>query len=167
MKLEQLHAAYRQLAPKHGLPPMQLAKLTVEPAQRPDDPAQLWQAIEDCAPDAGWLCFQSAVLRFEQGQLPQPTPELGYLLSAECCSADATRSHSLRQRGDGGWLLTPFRHGVGEDLLCDQLSLVRHDAGSGSNAGQLPGRLRYRRYWRLDPQLGPCQAAACFIGFRP
>ena len=117
--------------------------------------AELWAAVTAYAPVTGWLQFQSHQLAFRDG-LPSPAPEWGLLLQAEAVTADKL-SLSVHRPPSGGWALIESQHLPQGDLLCDCVHHLAHDPRLD--------RLRYRRYWRLDPELGTVQAAACFIGF--
>jgi len=117
------------------------------------------------APQQGWLQFQSHVLAFTAGDLPQPAPDWGVLLAAEAVDPNGCSIH-LRQSGSGGWLFTvctPAREATAEtdtDLaLADEVTLMATD--------KAPGPLHYRRYWQLDPETGAAPAFAAFIGFGP
>lgn len=129
-----------------------------QPIAQPED---VWTTLTALAPRQGWLLFQSAQRAFVDG-LPERDPAWGVLLAAEGYTErdGATVSFALDQDGRGGWTLTTYTHeGEGDDL-CDEIAQLSHNP---SKTG--PGKLTYRRYWRLDPEQGYLQAAACFIGF--
>ena len=161
MNLDQLLAAYRQVAERQALPPLQAAQLHINSADL-DSPEAVWQQIDAFAPDSGWLCFQSMIADLLPGQpLPRPDADSGLLLSAECHNSNNGYSLQLRQNGRGGWRLSEFRPRQGQPCLCEDYPLIAH---RGNNPGGAPRRLRYRRYWTLDDD-GTRQRAACFIGF--
>ena len=150
----------------YGLPEMRLAEVRIDPIAIPADAldpaagaARLAQEIAAFAPNQGWLCYQSAVVAFPPGGLPEADADRGLILSGELTN---TAKHSLhiRQDGRGGWHLTRFTPGAGDAYLVDDHCLIAH----GSDP-QHPRRLHYRRYWTQDDQHGIRQAAACFIGF--
>lgn len=145
---------------KAHLPGMRYGGYSVsgETITRPDD---VWARLTALDPRQGWLLFQSAQMPFLDG-LPERNPAWGVLLAAEGYMEQdgATVSLALDQDGHGGWTLTTYTHeGQGDDLY-DELEQLTHNP---SKTG--PGKLRYRRYWCLDPDQGYVQAAACFIGF--
>lgn len=137
------------------LPEMQPAGLQQQ-RQTFDQPDALWAAFAAHAPQQGWLQFQSHQLTFRD-DLPAPAAEWGALLQAEAV-AEGGLSLSVHRRPQGGWVLTESRHLQAGDLLCDQVRHLVHAAAD---------TLAYRRYWRLDAELGAVQTAACFIGFQP
>ncbi|HDL50317.1 MAG TPA: hypothetical protein ENH33_10240 [Actinobacteria bacterium] len=136
------------------LPIMRSGGCRVEP-RRFDDPAALWEAFKALAPTQGWLQFQSHQTAFFD-TLPDLQETWGLLLCAEASDGDAN-SLSLVQDGRGGWLLARFVHDERAPGLWDELRQLAHDPKVGA--------LRYRRYWRLDPEQGCVQEHACFIGF--
>ncbi len=152
--------AYRIVARKHDLPPMQSG------GYRPHDdpiatPDAAWNRLASINPRQGWLLFQSAQMAFLDG-LPERNPAWGVLLAAEGYAEHegAPVSIALEQDGRGGWVLTTFTH-LGEgDCLWDKPEQLAYNRGTEG-----PGRLKYRRYWRYDEQQGYVQAAACFMGF--
>lgn len=159
MNLATLSDAYARVAKRHGgLPEMALGKLAVSPPETLT-PASAWDALKALNPVAGWLQFQSCVVCFEQGRMPEPESDWGVLLAAEAADGQG-RSYLLRQDGSGALLLiaaTPGSIDGTEEFLTDE---VRQLA-----TGKAPGRLRYRRYWRRDPEIGLVPAFAAFLGF--
>lgn len=157
MNLETLAAAYARIARAQGLPTMTLGALEVD-ARTLADPATAWDAFKAEGPQDAWLQFQSRVETFCGGALPEPEPDWGCLLAAEGVD-QAGRSLQVRP-GPGGALLlviaTPDGPGA-EAFLTDEVCHLATRAGIGS--------LRYRRYWRQDPEMGPVPAFAAFLGF--
>ncbi len=165
MNLQQLAAAYHQVASRHHLPPMSVAGLEIS-TPAPMESATAWAELQAFAPVAGWLQFQSRVVAFNGGALPQPAPDWGTLLDAACHDA-AGRSILCRSLGTGLIALVIATPAPGDDPAMTYLvDEVRHLA-----TGKVPGAcLRYRRYWRSDPDhpepgVRPCFAA--LHGFAP
>ncbi|MGC9185170.1 MAG: hypothetical protein ACP5GC_06960 [Thiomonas sp.] len=136
------------------LPPMRPAGLqqTQQDFAQPD---ALWAAFSAHRPTQGWVQFQSHQTGFD-GALPSPLPHWGWLLQAEAVTAEGLNL-AVSRLPSGAWSLLERRHLDTGDWLCDELEHCAHDPRLGA--------LRYRRYWALDPTLGPVQTAACFIGF--
>ncbi|MEW6559361.1 MAG: hypothetical protein AB1412_04075 [Pseudomonadota bacterium] len=150
------YQALRRTQAGSDLPEMRAAGLQLQQHRHAQSEA-LWAAFSAYAPEQGWLKFQSQQLAFSNG-LPSPAPAWGALLQAEAVTADGL-SLAVHRLPGGDWTLIEKRHlDVGE-LLCDQLDHLAHDPRFGA--------LRYRRYWTLDPELGPVQTTACFLGFQP
>jgi len=185
MNLEELLSVYRKLREirddktkkrKNKLPEMHLAKVEMTresiPASSPkDENLGPWKRIEKFQPVEGWLGFQSRNYAFTRGEgLPEPDPEEdGELLSAECVNGDGHSLH-LRQDGRGAWIATTYIPGSGDAYLCDIVLPVvaappQGDAAANESRSKTLGRLRYRRYWHIDPEHGTRPVAACFIGF--
>jgi hypothetical protein len=157
MNLEDLVDAYGRIADSHALPAMSPARLKVS-RQSLDNPEAAWAALQSLAPLEGWLQFQSIVQCFADGALPEPEPDWGWLLAAEAVDGEG-RSHLIRQDGHRGLILVtcdPRPEGT-ETLLADEVEPLA--------TAKAPGRLRYRRYWRRDPEMGLAPALAAFIGF--
>jgi hypothetical protein len=163
---------FRELRARHGdskLPKMRRESVLIHPVSIQADPmspeagaAKLDRQVADFAPDSGWLCFQSEVLRIHDGQLPGPDEDRGLPLSGELVNGAGESLH-LRQNGRGGWIVTRFTPEQGKEYLVDDCSLIAHE--SNPERRRDPGQLCYRRYWCLDPHHGVRQAAARFIGF--
>lgn len=108
------------------------------------------------APVEGWIAFQSANRWFRDGRLPLIEPATGALLDAEVVDAGGHSLH-VRYDGRGEWLVTEYRLAPGSTHFTD---LVTHVGPSDV------GWIRYRRFWRMSPELGADPFMACFIGFR-
>lgn len=157
MSLDALAAAYARVARAQGLPAMTLGTLAVE-TRTLTDPATVWDAFKAEGPKEGWLQFQSRVEVFRGGASPEPKPDWGYLLAAEGVDGSG-RSLQVRP-GPGGTplLVIATPNGPGADtFLTDEVEHLAARDGLGS--------LRYRRYWRQDPEIGPVPAFAAFLGF--
>jgi hypothetical protein len=172
MNLQEIWHAYGRLPRDHGLPEMWLEQALIQPINIPADPmyptegaARLAREIADFAPAAGWLCYQSAVVSFDDGQYPEPNGQHGLVLSGELASAPGAscRSLHIRPDGRGGWRLVQFTPDQGDTYLTDAHKLVVHDGDPKRR--QRPRYLHYLRYWTLDPHHGVRQTAARFIGF--
>jgi hypothetical protein len=152
--------AYQSLAAKHDLPKMKVGGYE-SACEAIATPADAWMRLAALDPRDGWLLFQSYQCSFLAG-LPEREPSWGVPLAAEAYTEinGATVSIVLEQDGRGGWILTRYTH-TGEGVyLLDELKQLLHNPSKDG-----PGKLKYRRYWRLDGRQGYLQAAACFIGF--
>jgi len=151
--------AYAEVARRHvGLPEMTPGWLAAQPAQSLDPPGA-WETLKTLKPVEGWLQFQSCVTCFDQGRMPEPEPQWGFLLAAEAVDAES-RSCLIRQDGTGGLLLIVATSGASEgaeELLTDEVFQLA--------TGKAPGRLHYRRYWCRDPEMGFVPCFAAFLGF--
>lgn len=118
--------------------------------QQPDE---VKQALKDFHPQEGWLCFQSTITHFINGELP----DKGILLYGEVKSTDNKSLH-IRQSGtDGSWLLTTYQEEPGNTHLVEITQLL----GEFDH----PGDLRYRVYWQPDGEQGYRKIGAAFDGF--
>lgn len=166
MTPSQLSTAYDRVAKAHQLPALKPARCQIE-TQVLSEPSDGFTQLQGQAPQQGWLQFQSRVVAFTAGELPQPAPDWGVLLAAEVVDADG-RSIHLRQSGDSGWLLVvciPDNQTTAE--ITPANGLVLADEVTQLATDQALGSLRYRRYWQLDPETGATPAFAAFIGFGP
>jgi hypothetical protein len=162
MTLDDLLRTYQALAAKNRLAEMSIAALEADPADY-DHPDAVYHHLQAFAPEQGWLCFQSVVAEFwRAADLPSPSGQNGVILSGECVNTAGESLH-VRQNGRGGWRVTCYRPHAGEKYLYDTVTLIAHEP----SAQQLhnPKRLRYHRYWKLEPNHGMRPFAACFIGF--
>ncbi len=121
---------------------------------------EAYSALEDFSPTQGWVGFQSVDRSFTAGDLPPMDIETGKLLAAEAVNAKGESLH-IRYDGAGGWIGARYVAVVGGDRLAD---IMVHFANGKTNDKKL-GKLRYRRFWRIDPEHGTEPYAACFIGF--
>lgn len=147
--------AYNEIAGDLKLPTLEQGGYTTE-LKSIADPNEVWSALAACAPAHGWLQCQSGQFAFTAG-FPEQDTAWGLPLAAEAVCADGD-SLALGLDGTGGWLLTRHHHLVAGELLHDEVAQLAY----GSKAGVL----RYRRYWRHDPEQGYVQVQACFIGFK-
>lgn len=120
-----------------------------------DDARKALRALADLAPREGWCLFQSGQLAF-RGGWSDPPGEWGAILAAEAVTADG-RSLRLGRDGGGRWAITVTGHDPGGEGFWDEVEHAASDPGSG--------KLRYRRYWRLDGQYGAVAVDVCFLGF--
>ena len=135
-----------------GLAPVQTAGF--EATHEDFDNAEAaWQALDQAAPTAGWIQWQSHQTHFTDG-LPQPESDWGALLAAE---AAISETESLRLDFlDGQWRIIRYRHiEEGGDYLCDLTYHLLH--------GTHDRYLRYRRYWTIDSDQGAVQVRAVFV----
>lgn len=163
MNIQQLHQHYSALAKRHGLAPMQpvTLKITSHSAATEDE---LQSKIEQFAPVEGWICYQSRVHSFRNGE-PWQVSEVGLPLSAEAIDASGNALH-LRQNGQGGWTISCYSHSESApdtaEHLCDEVTHL----GNSHTGGELDYDLGYRRFWRQDEEQGVIPFAACFTGFK-
>ena len=156
MNIADLLHAYAQM-PAHNniaLPAMRSGKLIAR--TKPAKMEQVWDEIAAFRPVQGWLCYQSRVAVFTDGNPARPDEQTGCILYGECVDANGQSLH-IRQDGNGEWVVVNFSYQDGAEHLVDEVSLIaaRNELGS----------LKYRRYWQLDPEYGVRQIAACFTGF--
>lgn len=162
MNPAQLMKAYALIAKKHGLTSMEQAGCSVSRKEF-SDPIEAWRELQKFSPQQGWIQFQSQVTAFQNAQLPEPDDDWGCVLAAETVDAQGRAMH-LRQSPAGGWhlyLMTPrdaADAATGEVYLVDE---VKHLASKKA----FGGRLRHRRYWRMDADSGATPAFAVFQGF--
>ena len=144
---------YTAIAEKHDLPLMNTGGCDIETC-RHESAEAAWQALASAEPTAGWFQCQSAQQSFI-GALPAHQPEWGALLAAEVVAADGD---SLRiEYQNGLWRETRYHHRDDGDLLRDEVRQFLHSGG----------QLKYRRYWRHDPEQGWVQSHACFVAIEP
>ena len=146
--------AYDSIAQEERLAPMRRGGCEAD-SEIHGDPDALLAALRALEPRQGWWQFQSYQGAFTEG-LPALEEDWGVLLAAEAVSASG-ESVAVSLDGSGGWRLTRFRHGAEGGMVWDEPELLAHDPRAG--------KLRYRRYWRLDPERGYRQEFACFMGF--
>ena len=153
MDTQAILTAYNEIAQSNELPRMEPGGYQLH-TESFDDPDRLWQRLLEHIPTQGWLLFQSWQGAFDSG-LPTPEDSWGLLLAAETVDA-AGESFSVAQDGRGGWILSHCRHDPEATTLWDEVQHLTHDGKA----------LRYRRYWRHDPEQGYLQDRACFIGYK-
>lgn len=149
--------AYNRLVDgtKHRqLPKLHRGGCSVEPMHYADSD-EVWSALVSSSPRQGWLQFQSKQLAFDR-ELPVWKADWGMLLAAEATTVQGG-SIALGLNGSGGWIVTHYRPLPDGNLLYDEPLQLAHDPELGA--------LRYRRWWRCDPDQGFIQVFACFIGF--
>lgn len=125
---------------------------------------EAYRALEDFSPTQGWVGFQSADRSFTAGELPPMDNETGQLLAAEAVNAKGESLH-IRYDGAGGWIGARYVAEVGGDRLADMVTHIANDKANDKVNDKKLGKLRYRRFWRIDPEHGTEPCAACFIGF--
>lgn len=166
MSLQQVADAWNRVAETRGaLPTLKVQHLHVK-TEIIDEPHRAWDEVITLPLREGWLQFQSIVICFTDGKVPDAEPDWGCLLAAEAITKD-DQSILVRQNGAGGLSLVIMTDGPGEGaeaLLADEVSQL-----ATGRVAQLPGireppMLRYRRYWRGDGA-GFRPVLAAFIGF--
>lgn len=115
-------------------------------------PEEVKQILYNFQAQEGWLCFQSAVTYFLNGELP----DQGVILYGEVKNEHHTALH-IHQDGTGGWLLTTFREQPGEIYLVESTQFI-------SELEHL-SHLNYRLYWQQDGEQGYRPFCAAFDGF--
>jgi hypothetical protein len=165
MNLTELLRASDQIRRTPALPAMECAtatvtrRLTLAPCPDRGGDEGAWTFLHGLAPREGWLQFQSRIIAFTGGELPEPMEDWGLLLAAEAALADGG-SLVLRPDGRGSLYatLTTPAVGAGTEFLADH---VRHRA-----TGRAPGKaINYTRYWQADPERGLVPVIAVFEGF--
>ncbi len=145
---------YTAIAKKHDLPTMSTGGCDIDNNHQYDSAEAAWQALVAANPTAGWFQCQSEQRSFI-GALPAHQPEWGALLAAEVVAADGD---SLRiEYQNGIWRKTRYHHGDDGDLLYDEVRQFLHSGG----------QLKYRRYWRHDPEQGWVQSHTCLVAVEP
>lgn len=123
-----------------------------------DNPNDVETKVKAFEPVEGWLCFQSEVKSFCQGET---MPYAGILLYGEVVNAKGESLH-IREDGLGGWILTKLTEiDEGEQYLAETQKFL----GLGNK--QAPEKLYYRVYWENDQEHGYRQFVARFTGFEP
>ena len=124
-----------------------------------DDPRQVRQEVLAFAkkfPKAnGWLCFQSAVRHFTDGNIP----DSGLIQYGEL-GADE-QGLLIRRAPRGKWRMVTLQEGRGQEMI---VQTCRH-VGRRDLWDNQPFNLVYRRYWTVDDQCGCMPLAARFVAF--
>ncbi len=97
-------------------------------------PEKVKQALKDFQPQQGWLCFQSAVVPFKKGELP----DKGTILYGEVKDKKHQALH-IQQNGNGGWLLTTYQQQAGDTHLVEYTQLLSLANGKSKNKNQNKG----------------------------
>ena len=143
-------------------PDLQPAKLSVD-VQTLTEPAAVEAALAAFKPKAGWVERQSRTACFDAGELPPPQGGFDAIVSAEL--AGEGESLSVRLVANG-WRLTTLSETANDDrewLMHDTtLAGVERLPASGTVFGRT---LKYRVYWKYDPEQGWRQSAARLLGF--
>lgn len=130
-------------------------------------PGAVRQELKVFAPIQGWLCFQSKLIRFLQGE---SLPDEGVILYGEVKGKDG-RSLSIQQNGEGGWIMTYYdEQSDGDSHLAENVRLISETHPSDPENTRYD--LNYRVYWgdgdydqEEDDGQGWRQIAAAFDGF--
>lgn len=109
--------------------------------------------IQDFAPIQGWLCFQSSVRWFTDGELPDD----GRILYGEMFNERKASLH-IRQDSDGACLVCEYTRTEEPHLLYEEVRLLGEKADIGL--------LNYEVFWALDKKYGFRRIASRFTGFR-
>jgi hypothetical protein len=121
------------------------------------DPVALEQALAALGAVAGWVERQSRIEWFEGGAFPVGDGDFDAVAAAELAGANV--GWSVRAV-PGGWRVTRIEEGAGPaEFLCHDTPQPGVDRlpGTGAAFGRT---LRYRVYWRREPDHGwrPCAA---------
>lgn len=129
-------------------------------------PEAVRQELKAFGPVEGWLCFQSKITRFLQGE---PLIYHGVVLYGEVKGKDG-RSLHIQQDGKGGWILTNYEQENGDAHLAEDVRLIAEAHPGDPKHARYD--LRYRIYWggadyeqEEDDGQGWRQIAAAFSGF--
>lgn len=177
MTVKALLDAYREVARKHDLPPMEggtttvVSCATLAPGPTSAADSDAWRFVSALAPRQGWMQFQSRVVAFKNGEIPTPAPDWGFLLAAEAVLPDG-RATVIGPDGRGTLQAVVLAHSAVRaetDTVTNAtpaiIDRVRHRA-----TGSIPDAHRgvnYIRYWRADPERGLVPVVAAFAGFAP
>jgi len=112
----------------------------------------------------GWLGYQSGNEHFIACSEIVMSDRYGALLNAEMANESNASLH-IRYNGNGGWIVTTFKHsaeeaGEGDSYLADSIAYV-----SSFNDGL---KLQYKRFWAQgdgSKTTGVNPEFACFTGF--
>lgn len=129
----------------------------VEPEHITCDHAGVWEKLESFQPVEGWLCFQSAVKPFSDGELPKADEESGWVLAGEMVNSHKESLH-IRQHPYDGWVVTTFKEQPGGDYLVQSFVFLSTDEKN-------LGKLKYRVFWEYHPEYGYQRRFSRFTGF--
>jgi hypothetical protein len=134
--------ASKKIPPKRfALPMLREAQLCV--SQRSFDNHQaLWDHLQTCAPECGWLTQQSQNLLFTRAAEFKLVDGAGYVLEAEL--ARGMTSWRVRGDGAGGWHVTELTEGKGDAVLSQTSTQLARDSH----------RILHRVYWRHSDEWG-------------
>ena len=117
----------------------------------------VYAALDSFNPISGWIGYQSGNQYFVNEPLAFKS-DYGVLLNAEMTNGSGVSLH-VRYNGNGGWVVTQYHYGKGEEYVADTVKhLASFDNGNTT--------LRYLRFWKVqDGSLGVNPVFACFVGF--
>ncbi len=117
----------------------------------------VYAALDRFNPTSGWIGYQSGNQYFVNEPLAFKS-DYGVLLNAEMTNGSGVSLH-VRYNGNGGWVVTQYHYGKGEEYVADTVKhLASFDNGNTT--------LRYLRFWKVqDGSLGVNPVFACFVGF--
>jgi hypothetical protein len=117
----------------------------------------VYAALDSFNPISGWIGYQSGNQYFVNEPWAFKS-DYGVLLNAEMTNGSGVSLH-VRYNGNGGWVVTQYHYGKGEEYVADTVKhLASFDNGNTT--------LRYLRFWKVqDGSLGVNPVFACFVGF--
>lgn len=120
--------------------------------------ALLHEAIKTFRPLHGWLCFQSEIVSFTDGDLSfLSNAKNGWILNGELSNASQESLH-IRQHRGAQWQITHYQEVAGTELFCQTMSYLATDEDLG--------HLAYAVYWKHDSLMGYQKAFSRFTGFQ-
>lgn len=118
----------------------------------------VYEKLDFLNPTSGWIGYQSGNQYFINQPLAFKS-NYGVLLNAEMTNGSGVSLH-VRYNGNGGWVVTQYHYGKGEEYVADT---VKHLASFDKDGNTT---LRYLRFWKVqDGSLGVNPVFACFVGF--
>lgn len=118
----------------------------------------VYNALDSFNPISGWIDYQSGKQHFLNSPL-EIRSDYDMLLNAEVASHGAALH--VRYNGNGGWLVTRYDYGEGNEYIVDKIDHLASFA-----KGSEITTLKYLRFWKeQNGLLGVNPVFACFIGF--
>lgn len=118
----------------------------------------VYAALDRFNPTSGWIGYQSGNQYFMNQPLVFKS-DYGVLLNAEMTNGSGVSLH-VRYNGNGGWMVTQYHYGKGDEYVADSVKHLASFAKDGKTA------LQYLRFWKAqDGVLGVNPVFACFVGF--
>lgn len=119
--------------------------------------SELHEAIIAFQPLQGWLCCQSNIVSFTNGDLSfLNNAENGWVLYGELIDANNDSLH-ISPYANGKWKITRYHEQAGKELLSQSISYLGTEKS--------PGKLSYTVYWKHDVERGFQKQFSRFTGF--